>query len=166
MAVTSTTLIELVQEAQDSLEAIEDELIKLQARAAELVTTRDVLKEEERALLLILKRRYPGALPEAGLEQGPKEEESGAEPKREVGAVFQLDPNDWSYKTRTEAVVDAVEFLTEQNGTASPPSIEDLLKHRNRSDKRDAIGAALAYLNRTKKIWRRGRGDWVFGQPA
>ena len=154
MAITAETLIDLILETRRAFVDVDTELSTLKMREAELRLARQQMADEEEAFVASLQRRFPG------------EEVPGKSPAIEAedeGNFFQIPEDDWQHEARSDAILRAVKELTESAGVASPGSIEELLHARNRDDSRDAIGASLAYLNRTNRIWRQGRGAWISG---
>lgn len=153
MAITAESLSELIQETRKAFADVEDELVQLRKREAELQKQREDLAGEEEAFVSSLRRRFPDYDVSGSPLASPINRE-------ELGKSEDVD---WREMPRSEAVLRAVTELNDTSGSASPGEIEELLRSRQRGDSRDNIGAALAYLNRSKKIWRRGRGDWVVG---
>lgn len=151
MAITAESLMELILEAQKANEEVEIELAAVQTRLAALTKRSDALKAEEEAFRASFERRYPGKL-EPALSTVP-------------AAVARTSPeNGWSTLSRTDSVQEAVKSLTEVKDFATPSEIENLLREKGRTDSRDNIGAALAYLNRIGKVHRRARAEWVHGK--
>lgn len=158
MAVSAESLTELIVEAQKAYVDIQTELDKLANRVLELNDQRDAIAAERDAFISSLERRYPGAeVPMAAT----------GKPDTHVG-FREVPADDWSVFNRSEVVLRAVKELTEEKSFATPAEIEERLKSKNRDDGRDAIGAALAYLNRSSahKIYSRARAQWVYGDTS
>lgn len=151
MAITFETLNELIMDARDAREKAELELARALATVEELRRRQQQLREEEDAYVATLTRRFPDA--QTGL--APISEDS-FETGVDVAA-----PTEWAAMPRTTAVERAIAELTKTKDTASPADIEMLLRTNGRSDGRDEIGGAIAHLNRTGKIQRVGRAQWV-----
>jgi len=125
----------------------------------ELVEIRARLLEEENVLQSGFRRRYPSA-------EGASDLEKEVASERDLNAEFDfvVETNDWSGLTRLDAVERAVRILTTEKGFAKPAEIEALLvQHDRRSDTRDYIGASLAHLNKTHRVYSRARAEWVIG---
>ncbi|WP_298944582.1 hypothetical protein [uncultured Microbacterium sp.] len=149
MAITAETLIELIQSAIDARAIAESRIDAKREELAELERELDLLEQEEQGYRLALTRRFP---------ETPSEDVPGSMPAVNEGLFPLVD--DIASQGRSDAVWTAVKMLSRTGSTASPAGIEDFLRERGRDDSRDAIGAALAYLNRTKRVVRVGRGQW------
>jgi hypothetical protein len=152
VAVTAESLKELIDEAQRAYDDVSEELDRALARVQELTEQRAAISAERDAFIASLERRYP--------DQAVPTPET---PKGLSFKIVELPPNDWSYLNRSEAVERAVKELTELENFATPAAIQDLLAERGREDNRDAISAALAYLNRTNKVHSLARAQWIYG---
>ena len=151
MAINAESLTELILETQSTYTTIEAELTHIQARAAELMEQRDLLKQEEEAFRSSLARRFPGTDVPGTIAS-------------DAGPEVQADKDDdWVEVSRSAVVERVIKLLTENKGFATPAEIENYLREKGRDDSRDNIGAALAYLNRTKKVHSRARAEWVHG---
>lgn len=157
MAVSAESLIDLIEEAQKAYNDIQKELNDIASRTLELNKQRDAIAKERDAFTSSLERRYPGTpVPVDDSQTGPS--------TRVPPCFVEIPADDWSLYNRSEVVERSVKELTEEKGFATPAEVEAMLKSKNRSDNRDAIGAALAYLNRTKKVYSRARAEWVIGE--
>jgi hypothetical protein len=149
MSITPDTFLELIQSAaavradtQREVDRLRKELQKLEAAIASL-------EQEEQGYRLALARRFP----EAADAQLPQPQ-PGDEPE-----LFPLE-DDLRKQSRSDAVEAAVRVITKTEPSATPTLIEEFLHERGRDDTRDAIGAALAYLNRNGRVTNIARGHW------
>lgn len=153
MAVTAESLTELIDEAQNALDAVQDEINTIAARQRELIEQRAVLEAERNAFIASLERRFPGTpspVPNATVRIGSI-----------TASIIPVDG--WPLFSRSEAVERVVKELTEEKGFATPAEIERVLASKGRSDDRTAIGASLAHLNRQNKIHSLTRAQWIYG---
>lgn len=149
MAISMETLKELISDAQRSRESVEKSLADVQARFQELAAERDELRREEETYRATLARRFPTA--DAPLSQ---ELDLEIESNEESG-------EDWVNMARTDAVEKVVLLLSDEQGVVRPADIEGELRRRGRTDSRDAIGGALAYLNKNGRVKSVGYGTWT-----
>lgn len=159
MAITADSLTELVLETRRAYAEVNAELEAAQERVLDLIQQRENVASEEEAFVASLCRRFPDhKIP------GDEPIKKPTDPIQLDGGMSIIPKDNWSYDSRSDAVQRAVAELTEAKGFATPAEIEQLLKTRARDDSRDAIGAALAYLNRTNKVYSRARAEWVIGE--
>lgn len=151
MAITPEMLMELIESAIEARQEIEDDLRELAKRAERLERERDEIRLEEQGYRLALARHFPDSAP-------VRETSASAS-----NALFAIEDG-IATMARTDAVEFAVRHLSREPGeVATPAEIEEFLRARGRDDSRDAIGAALAYLNRNGRVQNVSRGRW---QPA
>ena len=153
MAVDYQTLIDLIDDARKARAEVDVELADTERRVSELRQRQQVLREEEDMYTLTLTRRFPGE--QAGLAAvTPESFDSGFD------MPIQLD---WLAMPRTDAVELAIQEITSNVmvDAASPGDIENFLRNRGRDDSREAIGGAIAHLNRTSRIQSVGRAQWA-----
>jgi hypothetical protein len=139
MAVPLETLTELVADAKNARTQAEAEVQELNVKI-------EALRQEEDALRAVLSRRMG-------------QEPSQLQPPATSGVIY----GSWADLSRTEAVYRAVGEITGTGRPASPSEIETVLASHRRTDDRDQIGGALAYLRRDGRIHRLGRGRWGMG---
>jgi hypothetical protein len=153
MAIDYKTLTELIEDARQSRERVEAELVEAQMAVALLKRQQEELREEEDAYTATLTRRFAD-------EQGDLPPVDSDSFDLGVDMPVQID---WRAMPRTNAVERAIAELTGtwEDEPASPGGIENFLRQRGRDDDRDAIGGAIAHLNRTGKIRNVGRAQWV-----
>jgi hypothetical protein len=153
VAVTPESLTELILEAQKSYDDVQKEIDSLNEQLEKLAKQRTELQLERDAFVNSLERRFPEfPVPIPNV-------------RARIGSITLtvIPKDDWSYLNRSEAVERAVQELTLQEDFATPARIQELLGTRNRDDSRDAIGASLAYLNRTNKVHSPARAQWIAG---
>lgn len=151
MAITPETLIELIENTISTRMERADEIRNLRQECERLEMKLEELQQEEQGYRLALARRFPDV---AGMSVPV----SSPTPSAQAG-LFAL-PDDLVTQSRSDAVEAAIRVLTRTASVASPAAIEEFLRSRGRDDTRDAIGAALAYLNRTDRVKNVGRGQW------
>lgn len=149
MAITPDMLVELIESTVAARVEAEDKMRDLRRQMDELDVECSQLTQEEQGYRLALARRFPDAAAASTPQQAPR---------LEVG-LFALQ-NDIVDQPRSDAVESAIRVLTQDGEPATPAAIEAFLHERGRSDSRDAIGAALAYLNRTDRVVNVARGQW------
>lgn len=149
MAITPDVLVELIESTVTARREAEEKILDLRRQIEALDVECSELAQEEQGYRLALTRRFPEA-PQASPPQEPT--------RHEVG-LFALQ-NDIVSQPRSDAVEAAVRVLTRDGGTATPAAIEAFLHERGRTDSRDAIGAALAYLNRSDRVINVARAQW------
>lgn len=150
MAITLETLTELIAGSRAAREEVEQEITAVEHQLAVLERKQNELQREEEGHRLALARLFP--------------ESSDAMPtpvEQENTLLFPAE-SDLAPLPRTVAVEAAVRDLSAGSALASPSAIEQWLHERGRSDERDAIGAALSYLNKRGSIRRESRGAWRF----
>lgn len=147
MAITAETLMELIDDARANRVRIDSDITRVRDELTHLEQRLVEARAEEEMYRLTLERKFPST-------------STMAEPT----ALEGLDEanEDMSEFSRTDAVAQAVRVIATQSGVASPEAVEHYLRSRNRSDTRDAIGAALAYLNRRGKVRNVGRARWTW----
>lgn len=151
MPITPDMLIELIESTITAREDTEAQIRKLAEKIQELEKGREELRTEEQGYRLALARRFPDTVAET------------AEAPTSTG-LFSLD-NGLEQQTRSDAVETAVRILSRgPEGFATPAAIEEFLEERGRDDSRDAIGATLAYLNRSSRVANVGRGKWKLAE--
>lgn len=155
MAITPEVLVELIDSTVVAREETEARLRDIRQELEELENERAALEQEEEGYRAALARRFP----EIAAESAPEEA-----PRADVG-LFPL-ADDFTTQPRSDAVETAVRILTQEAPSASPADIESFLRDRGRSDSRDAVGAALAYLNRTSRVTNVGRGQWRLAERS
>lgn len=149
MAITPETLVELIESTVAARLEAEGKMRDLRQQIEELDVECSELAQEEQGYRLALARRFPDAAASSAPE---------AAPRADVG-LFALQ-NDIASQPRSDAVESAVRVLTQGAEAATPAAIEEFLHERGRSDTRDAIGAALSYLNRNSRVINVGRAQW------
>lgn len=142
-------LIDLIELSRSQREKAESQAVSFRDRLAELETTITQLNQEEQSFLAALNRYFPEAV--AGIADEKTFEPEKPQPITQDG-VARLG--------RSEAVELAVQSITRKATTASPEAIEEFLHASGRTDTRDQIGAALAYLNRSGRVERLARAQW------
>lgn len=146
MEITADVLSELIADARYERRRVDEQIAALHVQLDELEQRRDDLTTEEESYQRTLARKFPTA-------EAPAEEQQ---------TLLLEDPvSDLRHMPRSAAVELAIAEITKSTSFASPSDIEDWLKERRRTDTRDQIGAALAYLNRTDKIRSLGRARWA-----
>ena len=153
MTISAEVLTEFIREAQSAYDDVQEQLRLLAERQSELGKQRDEIAEERDAFIASLERRFPDTkVPQADVTKYP--------------LSFEVPVDDWSNLSRSDVVERVVKQLTEEKGFATPAEIESILDSKNRADTRDAIGAALAYLNRSHKVHSVKRAQWIHGAGA
>jgi hypothetical protein len=156
MALSAEDWIEMIEDANRAYEDAQAELRRAKERVFELSEKSEVFQQERNFFIASFERRFPDhASPDAISEQHNPQIDLFPHPWAD----------DWSNETRSDAVEHAVREITEKNEYATPAQIEEFLSSKNREDTRDAIGATLAYLNKTSKVHSTGRAQWAIG-PA
>ncbi|MEI5585410.1 MULTISPECIES: hypothetical protein [unclassified Agromyces] len=148
MAITASTLVELIESTIEARHETDKQIQALRRELEGLEVKRDQLLQEEQGYRFALARRFPDEdidAPNFAADSAP-------------GSVRRTD--DFLKQTRADAVEAAVRSIADERGTASPAAIEEFLRAGGRDDTRDAIGAALAYLNRTDRVVNVARGQW------
>ena len=159
MVTDSIALLEaLVAETRASRERLDDDIAKMELALRNLRNDRAALRDEEAVLISALQRRVSSA-PTLDIDVESAQVEAKVDDEDDVA----VEEDDWTTLARTRAVEVAVGELSLAKGFATPAEIEALLRSRGRDDIRDHIGAALAYLNRSDKVHRRARAEWVTG---
>lgn len=153
MPITADTLLELIESTIAARQETETKIRDLMEQIQELETERDDLRVEEQGYRLALARRFPDSA------AATTEARTSA-----VVGLFSLDDG-LERQPRSDAVETAVKILSRgPEGFATPAAIEEFLHERGRDDSRDAIGAALAYLNRNSRVMNVGRGQWKLAE--
>ncbi|WP_300591638.1 hypothetical protein [Microbacterium sp.] len=149
MSITPDTFLELIQSAAAVRAETQQEVDRLRKELQQLEATIASLEQEEQGYRLALARRFPDT---AGAHL--PQPQPGDEPE-----LFPLE-DDLRKQSRSDAVETAVRVISKTEVSATPAHIEAFLHERGRDDTRDAIGAALAYLNRTGRVTNIARGQW------
>jgi hypothetical protein len=152
MAINAELLIELIESTIAARKDVEKTRNDLRRKLEDLSEEIEALDRDEQGSRLSLARRFPNA-------EAPGNESAPAE----RAGLFSLG-TEFDAQSRSDAVEAAVRTITREQPTASPAEIELFLRERGRDDTRDAIGAALAYLNRTDRVTRVSRGQWQIRQ--
>jgi len=147
VAVTPEVLVDLIKDAETTRASMEAERFTTEGVLRKLVEAIDEVSSEEHTYRATLRRRFPNYVVEATTKS--------------TDHTLEL----WTNLSRNNAVENAIKEVNAKHATVSPADIEECLKAHGRSDDRDQIGGATAYLNREKRIHSLGRGRWVFG-PA
>ncbi|WP_344785361.1 hypothetical protein [Microbacterium kribbense] len=155
MTITPQLLMELIESTIAARRETEDTIRDLRQQLEQLDDERSALEQEEQGYRLALTRRFPEAAAVSAPESAPHAE----------AGLFPL-ADDIADQSRSDAVETAVRVLTQAADFATPAGIEEFLQQHGRSDSRDAIGAALAYLNRSSRVANVGRAKWQLARKG
>lgn len=137
-------MTQVIDQAEEKLQTLRDEREALRSRLA-------VIDEEGTQLAKVI-----AAMKEAVAMFGSDEQRESIAPPE---AADQITDEDWSALGRTVAVFDAVVDIDRPVG---PSEIVRFLQTKGRTDDTiHLVSAALAYLQRQKKVMSLGRGRWV-----
>jgi len=147
MDITVDVLKKLIEDSIAARADVDAKRRDLQELMFELDREHAQLRAEEEAYRSAIARLFPEQIDEVAVSSD---------------ADVQAPPTGKGFASlpRTEAVKAAVWDLGSGSSAAAPAEIEDYLHERGRTDTRDNIGAALAYLHRKHLVRRVSRGQW------